>query len=83
MARILTLEQAKLLRHPFGLGDDHEYWNDPSITPLTSDADAGGWVVKKGYDVTLPDAPYEDAKLLANAEVMLETIIYLYNELQK
>ena len=48
--------------------------SDPMIRPYSEEH---GWVVQMGegsYTNALPDAPYEDAKLLAHAERALRTI---------
>lgn len=48
--------------------------SDPMIRPFSEEE---GWVVQMGvgyYKNTLPDAPYEDAKLLAHAKRALKTI---------
>ena len=49
--------------------------SDPMIRPYSEDE---GWVVQMGedsYTNDLPNAPYEDAKLLAHAERALRTIM--------
>ena len=48
--------------------------SDPMIRPYS---DKEGWIVQMGedsYTNDMPDAPYEDAKLLAHAKRALRTI---------
>lgn len=68
----VTKEEAyDLLYGKYEMEDD----SDPMIRPYSEEQ---GWVVQMGedsYTNDLPDAPYEDAKLLAHAERALRTIV--------
>ena len=51
--------------------------SDPMIRPYSSEFEEG-WIVQMGedsYTNAMPDAPYEDAKLLAHAKRALRTIV--------
>ena len=51
--------------------------SDPMIRPYSNESEEG-WIVQMGkdsYTNDMPDAPYEDAKLLAHAERALRTIV--------
>ena len=50
--------------------------SDPMIRPYSNELEEG-WIVQMGedsYTNDMPDAPYEDAKLLAHAKRALRTI---------
>lgn len=68
----MTSQEAHdLLYGHYPMEDD----SDPMISPYTKD---WGWVVQMGedsYTNDMPNAPYEDAKLLAHAERALRTIM--------
>ena len=68
----MTRQEAyDLLYGKYEMEDD----SDPMIRPYS---DEEGWVVQMGensYTNDMPDAPYEDAKLLAHAERALRTIV--------
>ena len=68
----MTSQEAHdLLYGNYPMEDD----SDPMIRPYS---DEEGWVVQMGensYTNALPDAPYEDAKLLAHAKRALRTIV--------
>lgn len=60
-----------LLYGKYEMEDD----SDPMIRPYSEEE---GWVVQMGedsYTNDMPDAPYEDAKLLAHAKRALRTIV--------
>ena len=66
-------EARDLLFGNYQMKDD----SDPMIRPYSSEHE-DGWIVQMGkdsYTNALPDAPYEDAKLLAHAKRALRTII--------
>lgn len=68
----MTRQEAyDLLYGKYEMEDD----SDPMIRPYS---DEEGWVVQMGensYTNDMPDAPYEDAKLLAHAKRALRTIV--------
>lgn len=68
----MTADEARdLLYGKYEMEDD----SDPMIRPYSKDE---GWVVQMGegsYTNDMPDAPYEDAKLLAHAKRALRTIM--------
>lgn len=68
----MTSQEAyNLLYGKYEMEDD----SDPMIVPHPEEY---GWIVQMGkdsYTNALPDAPYEDAKLLAHAERALRTIV--------
>ena len=68
----MTSQEAyDLLYGKYEMEDD----SDPMIRPYS---EKEGWVVQMGedsYTNDMPDAPYEDAKLLAHAERALRTIV--------
>ena len=70
----MTSQEARdLLYGNYPMEDD----SDPMIRTYSNELDEG-WIVQMGkdsYTNTLPDAPYEDAKLLAHAERALRTIV--------
>ena len=70
----MTAKEARdLLFGNYPMEDD----SDPMIRPYSED-DEEGWIVQMGkdsYTNALPDAPYEDAKLLAHAKRALRTIV--------
>ena len=70
----MTADEAHdLLFGNYPMEDD----SDPMIRPYSSELDEG-WIVQMGkdsYTNALPDAPYEDAKLLAHAKRALRTIV--------
>ena len=66
-----TDEAHDLLFGNYPMEDD----SDPMIRPYSENE---GWVVQMGedsYTNDMPDAPYEDAKLLAHAKRALRTIV--------
>ena len=66
-------EARDLLFGSYQMEDD----SDPMIRPYSSEHEEG-WIVQMGKDSyanVLPDAPYEDAKLLAHAKRALRTIV--------
>ena len=70
----MTADEARdLLFGNYPMEDD----SDPMIRTYSSELDEG-WIVQMGedsYTNSLPDAPYEDAKLLAHAKRALRTIV--------
>ena len=70
----MTSQEAyDLLYGKYEMEDD----SDPMIRPYPNELDEG-WIVQMGkdsYTNALPDAPYEDAKLLAHAKRALRTIV--------
>ena len=70
----ITADEAHdLLFGNYPMEDD----SDPLIRPYSNESE-GGWIVQMGkdsYTNDMPDAPYEDAKLLAHAERALRTIV--------
>ena len=70
----MTAKEARdLLFGNYPMEDD----SDPMITPYSNEFEEG-WIVQMGkdsYTNDMPDAPYEDAKLLAHAERALRTIV--------
>lgn len=68
----MTSQEAyDLLYGKYEMEDD----SDPMIRPYS---EKEGWVVQMGedsYTNDMPDAPYEDAKLLAHAKRALRTIM--------
>ena len=70
----ITADEAHdLLFGNYPMEDD----SDPMIRPYSNESE-GGWIVQMGkdsYTNDIPDAPYEDAKLLAHAERALRTIV--------
>lgn len=66
-------EAHDLLYGKYEMEDD----SDPMIRPYSNEHEEG-WIVQMGedsYTNALPDAPYEDAKLLAHAKRALRTIV--------
>ena len=70
----MTSDEAyDLLHGNYPMEDD----SDPMIRTYSNELDEG-WIVQMGedsYTNALPDAPYEDAKLLAHAKRALRTIV--------
>ena len=70
----ITADEAHdLLFGNYSMEDD----SDPMIRPYSNESEEG-WIVRMGkdsYTNALPDAPYEDAKLLAHAKRALRTIV--------
>ena len=70
----MTSDEAyDLLYGNYPMEDD----SDPMIRTYSNELDEG-WIVQMGedsYTNALPDAPYEDAKLLAHAKRALRTIV--------
>ena len=70
----MTSQEAyELLYGKYEMEDD----SDPMIRPYSNEFEEG-WIVQMGkdsYTNALPDAPYEDAKLLAHAKRALRTIV--------
>ena len=70
----MTADEAHdLLFGNYPMEDD----SDPMICPYSNEFE-DGWIVQMGkdsYTNSLPDAPYEDAKLLAHAKRALRTIM--------
>ena len=70
----MTSQEAyDLLYGKYEMEDD----SDPMIRPYSSEFEEG-WIVQMGedsYTNAMPDAPYEDAKLLAHAKRALRTIV--------
>ena len=70
----MTADEARdLLFGNYPMEDD----SDPMIRPYSNESEEG-WIVQMGkdsYTNDMPDAPYEDAKLLAHAERALRTIM--------
>ena len=70
----ITADEAHdLLFGNYPMEDD----SDPLIRPYSNESEEG-WIVQMGkdsYTNALPDAPYEDAKLLAHAKRALRTIV--------
>lgn len=68
----MTSQEARdLLFGNYPMEDD----SDPMIRPYSKEE---GWVVQMGedsYTNDMPDAPYEDAKLMAHAKRALRTIM--------
>ena len=70
----MTADEARdILFGNYPMEDD----SDPLIRPYSNESEEG-WIVQMGkdsYTNDMPDAPYEDAKLLAHAERALRTIV--------
>ena len=70
----MTADEARdILFGNYPMEDD----SDPMIRTYSNELEEG-WIVQMGEDLytnTLPDAPYEDAKLLAHAKRALRTIM--------
>ena len=71
----MTADEAHdLLFGNYPMEDD----SDPMIRAYSPNGLDEGWIVQMGedsYTNALPDAPYEDAKLLAHAKRALRTIM--------
>ena len=71
----ITADEAHdLLFGNYPMEDD----SDPMIRTYSPNELDEGWIVQMGkdsYTNSLPDAPYEDAKLLAHAKRALRTIM--------
>ena len=70
----MTADEARdILFGNYPMEDD----SDPMIRTYSNELEEG-WIVQMGedsYTNAMPDAPYEDAKLLANAKRALRTIV--------
>ena len=70
----MTADEARdILFGNYPMEDD----SDPLIRPYSNESEEG-WIVQMGkdsYTNDMPDAPYEDAKLLAHAKRALHTIM--------
>ena len=70
----MTADEARdILFGNYPMEDD----SDPLIRPYSNESEEG-WIVQMGkdsYTNDMPDAPYEDAKLLAHAKRALRTIM--------
>ena len=70
----MTADEAyDLLCGNYPMEDD----SDPMIRTYSNESEEG-WIVQMGedsYTNDMPDAPYEDAKLLAHAKRALRTIV--------
>ena len=70
----MTADEARdILFGNYPMEDD----SDPLIRPYSNESEEG-WIVQMGkdsYTNDMPNAPYEDAKLLAHAKRALHTIM--------